>query len=391
MTPCYLFSFNNEGYITRINIPLLNDLGYQSTEVVNVFRLEQLLTVGSKIFFQTHFYPIIKLHEKANEIFLSFKTKDNIELPVLLNVQLIRDLDQFEVHCGGMQISQRNRFEKEILEAKRIAENALVQNDELINLKAEIEGNQVILESRLRTLAQKNNEQRQMSTIFSHDMQEPLRKISILTDLLLNEGIEDEKTRDSHLIRMSAAVGKMRRLVVSMQQFLAMDTKEITISDSPLAKIFIDAQIKAQLDSKAVFIEVVDELPIIEVDNLMFVNLLYELLMNSIKFQDPQKEQLKITLSAEQVAQNVFIELENRYKYEDFIRITYRDNGLGFENKYSSEVFNMFRKAHNIQEGNGIGLAYCRKIIELHHGTIKVSSEIGIGTTFTVLIPAKQL
>lgn len=75
-----------------------------------------------------------------------------------------------------------------------------------------------------------------------------------------------------------------------------------------------------------------------------------------------------------------------------YCHILIKDNGIGFENKYSSQVFTLFQRLHTKDkyEGTGIGLAISKKIIEKHNGTITVDSKEGLGTEFKIILPLLQ-
>jgi signal transduction histidine kinase len=75
-----------------------------------------------------------------------------------------------------------------------------------------------------------------------------------------------------------------------------------------------------------------------------------------------------------------------------YCRIFIKDNGIGFDQKYSEEIFGMFRRLHNNGDysGTGVGLALCKKIVELHHGFISARSKINEGSTFIVSFPLKH-
>ena len=392
ITPCYFFSFSNAGLIVKINNVLLDHLGYAADEVLHVKKLTELLTVGSKIFFDTHFYPLIKMRGMANEIFLSFKTKEGNELPVLLNVLLERDGDQYEIYCGGMQISNRNRFEKELLEAKKVAEAALLENKELNEVKLQLKEHQEILEQQLQELSRINSEQQQINKVLAHDLQEPIRKISMFSKRLVNDFSDSiHPTTVSYLKRISVSSDRIRNLIDSMERFLSLHHRELRIERINLAKVFDKAKERSDLNGRSdVCVTLISDLEV-NADEELLVQIFIEILNNSVKFRKKNGEMLQISLLCEHIMQNIFRELDDKYKYTRFVRITYTDNGEGFNNEYASKLFHLFYKDNPTGEGLGLGLAKCQKIVGLHQGSISASGRVGIGATFTILLPAVEL
>lgn len=387
ITPCYIFSFSNEGRITRMNDTFLVHLGYEAAEVIQHKRLEDILTVGSKIFFQTHFYPLVKMHGKADEIFLSFLSKEGREIPVLMNVRLGGDKEQFEIHCGGIQISQRNKYEAKILEAKHLAEKALIDNAELSEVKKQLEKNQEELEKRLQNLAQKNQELYHINTVISHDLQEPLRKVSMFSNKLVVENKEINKESLSFIEKINGSAEKMRDLLHNLQLYLSLSEKIIRKRKADLNALFAEAKQKAGVTPSTWFsVNIETE---VWADPHLMVILFYHLINNSIKFQNP-KQPLEIKLSAELIEQNIYREMDDKYKYKAFTRITYSDNGIGFNEAHTNEIFMIFRKLHPEFDGRGIGLSFCKKIAELHGGYISASIGKNKGARFTLLLPAAQ-
>ena len=381
-TPCYFFSFSNDGIITRVNSTLLEHLDYSAAEVIGVKKLEDLLTVGSRIFFQTHFYPLIKMQGRANEIFLSFKANSGKELPVLLNVILSGSREAHEIHCGGMQISQRNRFEKELLEAKNVAEKALLENDELVRLKQQLEANQQLLERQLQHVKRINSEHYQIDKVLSHDLQEPLRKINLFTSIILETNDVAEPVAEK-LVKISKSSDKIRNLIDSMQRFHLLDYKPFVLDAHDLVSIINKAQIRADANCEIIYEGT--PFPVVTGDVELLKSLFQELLTNSVKFAKPDISPV-IVITCETVMHNIFREIDSKYKFEEFVRITYIDNGIGFDHMYSLQIFELFKKLH-VNDGLGIGMSYCKKIIDLHQGFINVVSQPGVGTTFTILLP----
>lgn len=386
-SPAFLFSFSQENLeIKNVNEGFLHKLGYKPEELIGVKKLTDILTVGSKIFYQTHFAPLLKLHGKFNEIFLSFVSKSNEELPILMNALL--DVESNEFHCGGIQIDQRNRFEKELQEAKKIAEKAISDNETLVHYREQLEGNQRLLETRLQELSQRNSEHQQINSVISHDLQEPLRKICIFSDKLLNEKEISIETTREQLSKINLAADKMRGLINHLQMFLSINDRHIIFSQVNLNEVVKRALIKNKISSVIPPVTLtIESLPeILGVEDLL-ISVFHELIDNSLKFSDPLKSNLQITIQFDTINQNIFKEQSERYEYAPFIRIIYSDNGIGFDNFLANEIFSLFRKAH-LKEGLGIGLSYARRIIELHKGSISAKGVKGKGASFTLLFPS---
>lgn len=124
-------------------------------------------------------------------------------------------------------------------------------------------------------------------------------------------------------------------------------------------------------------------LPAIEGIPIQLHQLFSNLISNSIKFRN---ENPLIEISC-QIAQPREIECFPLDKNKEYLKIVMKDNGIGFEQQYADQVFKLFQRLHNTQNGSGIGLALCKKIVENHKGHITVSSLPNKGTTFTIFLP----
>lgn len=127
----------------------------------------------------------------------------------------------------------------------------------------------------------------------------------------------------------------------------------------------------------------VGAVPIIEADPIQMRQLMQNLIGNSLKYHNPNETPV--------IKINSTILLKD--DVEKYCQITVKDNGIGFEKKYAETIFDIFKRLHaqNQYEGTGVGLAICKKIVERHQGKITAESEPGSGTTFTIVLPLKQL
>ena len=129
--PCGFLTFTDEGAISAVNETLLRLLGHVEQGLFGK-QIESILPVASRIFYQTHFFPLLKLHGEVQEVYFSLRSKNGEDIPVLVNAAR-RVREGSEVNdCIIIPMLKRRRYEDEILEAKRAAEEANRIKDVLI-------------------------------------------------------------------------------------------------------------------------------------------------------------------------------------------------------------------------------------------------------------------
>jgi light-regulated signal transduction histidine kinase (bacteriophytochrome) len=217
------------------------------------------------------------------------------------------------------------------------------------------------------------------ASIASHDLQEPLRKIRTFTQQVAVSEAEhlSEKGRD-YMQRTNSAAERMQKLIEDLLRFSRVATHGRPFAPVDLAAVTSEVlnDLEAQVERSGAVVKV-GALPTISADALQIRQLMQNLISNAIKFRRPGVVP-EVSIDAEIVASDV--------------RITVRDNGIGFEDRYSRRIFRVFERLHGRNEypGTGIGLALCRKIAERHGGTVVAESELGVGSTFTVTLPLHQ-
>ncbi len=285
-------------------------------------KLGDLLSVGSKIFFQTHFFPMIKMQGFAREIFLTFKPNDGPDMPVLLNVVSHLDGNLGEVHCGGMIISNRNRFEKELLLAKKEAQEALSQNADLVKIRSKLEIQQRELEVQLRKLSALHRQQQEIFKVLSHDLQEPLRKAVMFTNLVKTQNSELSEDSKNKLDRIIGFNEQMRQMLLSLQRIEELNNININLQTIDLERLIDTALISSDIDNSKINIEYNLVCGKFDADQKLLKNMFVELLLNSIRFRNPDNEFISIQISCMKVKRNIFLESAENYQYEDFIKLT---------------------------------------------------------------------
>ena len=251
----------------------------------------------------------------------------------------------------------------------------------------------------------KNAELEKFAYVASHDLQEPLRKIRTFISRLEGENAELSDNSALYLNKIDNAAARMKKLIDDILAFSQIATAETKLIYS---KIELNDILKTVLNDIEVPIEnrhaviTAGDLPAIDANATQMSQLFQNLITNAIKFTDDSMAPV-IKINVELVrglsivnagfirAHYKFSGKESRFwDVEQFCKITFSDNGIGFEAKYANRIFETFQRLERTHEGTGIGLAICKKIAENHHGQIYAESEPGKGATFTVILPVSQ-
>ncbi|CAN5202540.1 hypothetical protein BH09BAC1_BH09BAC1_28330 [soil metagenome] len=388
--PYYLFSIREDGVVQHINEALLNDLGY-SIDEMQFKKFDEILTLGSRIFFQTHFFPLIKLHGSFSEIYLTLLSKQKEELPVLLNASILKDNSEHTIWCVGMKITRRVQFEKELREARKTAEEALNKNETLLTIKEELEHSKFILDRQIHLLERKNEDLAEINHIISHDLQEPLRKILMFIDMFSQSTSNAVTEKQRWVLDKIVTSGqRMRNLLLSLQNLSRLMENGVSIAPVDLNILFKKLQaLYANRIEQVGAVFIVENMCSIDGDENLLLELFESLLHNSIKYRDPDRK-LKIIAKHAIVQENTFKHSKGQTRYETYVKIVFADNGSGMDPQYRNYIFSLFKKLKK-DEGMGAGLALAKKIVEYHHGEINAESEIGKGTSIIIYLPIKQI
>lgn len=263
-----------------------------------------------------------------------------------------------------------------------------------LHIESKLKSYQRDLQQNIQLLNKSNQELEQFAYVASHDLQEPLRKISTFSDRLQVKYKDQLPPDASQLIdRMIVAVGRMRILINDLLLFSRagrVAPESITEVDMSalLQNVLSDLEVALQEKNAVVHST---QLPIIEGNITNFQQLFQNILTNAIKFSQEER-QLEINISSQLLkGKEINIVKENRWD-ETFCRICIEDNGIGFDPDYAERIFLIFQRLHGISEysGTGIGLAICKKIVDSHQGYIMAYGYPGKGAAFVIILPVKQ-
>jgi len=249
-----------------------------------------------------------------------------------------------------------------------------------------------ILEDKIEELNKSNRELEEFAYVASHDMQEPLRKISTFGQRLKTQ-FSEQLSEDGNvfLARMLSASENMRNLIDNLLEFSKVSRNKQPYEATDLSAVIENVRddLDMQIDETATTISV-DPLPVIEAIPSQIRQLFFNLLHNAIKFRKKDRE-LVITITQKKLnnQEKKTFQLPTAQEYY-CIKVT--DNGIGFEQQYAERIFQLFQRLEAKSEypGTGIGLSICRKIVTNHKGQIFAESKPGAGTTFSIILPKDQ-
>jgi signal transduction histidine kinase/CHASE3 domain sensor protein len=228
--------------------------------------------------------------------------------------------------------------------------------------------------------------------IASHDLQEPLRKIQLFASQLLADGIAGREPKEADvLLRIRNAANRMQTLIndlLSLTRITKWDKVFKRVSLTELLEACI-RDLKSDLEQKRAVLSY-HILPEAEVIPFQIEQLFCNLISNALKYS-----RSGVPLHLEIKEEAITEEEKTKFRIaqaQDYVKIVFCDNGIGFEQIYAETIFAPFKRLHSQSQysGTGIGLSICRKVVESHKGFIYAESRSEGGATFTILLPKKK-
>jgi signal transduction histidine kinase len=352
--PCGFISFGDDGVVRTVNARLLGTLELSREAVVGQ-PFEKLLTISSRIFYQTHLLPMLKLQPAVEELFLTLRCGDSGDVAVLANIAKNEENGVAVYDCVFMRLRERRKWEDEIVRARRSAEEANRVNSAMLSM-------------------------------MSHDVRTPIGSISGYCDLLLM-GIRGELTPEQRhdVDRMKKASEYVLGLIDDILSFTRLRAGEVARFDmktldvaSVLAQT--EALIGIRIEQAGLAYERQNCTPDIRVvaDPDRLQQILLNLLTNAVKFTPKGG---RITVSCAATHEGTLINVS--------------DTGKGIPPDHIERIFDAFVQVPGsasvgagMHRGFGLGLAISRSLARKMDGDLSVISTLGQGSTFTVRLPA---
>ena len=226
-------------------------------------------------------------------------------------------------------------------------------------------------------LLRTNRELEQYASIASHDLQEPLRKITSFGELLVRDYSDRMDERGRLLVdRMVDGAQRLRQLIQDLLSYSRSSNDRMRFADVPLADLLAEASNEFDLAiAEAGALITCESDIVLRGDEMLLRQMFRNLLGNSLKYRGDAPPHVRVAAA--------------RTDDELHWHLTVRDNGIGFSSRHAERVFEMFKRLHprDAYPGTGIGLALCQRVVERHGGRIWVESEVGVGSCFHIELP----
>ncbi|HEU4376458.1 MAG TPA: ATP-binding protein, partial [Telluria sp.] len=368
--PCGLLVSTTDGAILRANAAICDWLGYREAELVGQKRVQDLLSIGGRLFFQTHCGPLLSIQGSIAEVQLEILTRARVRLPVLINVIRRKTADTQYDAWSLVVTSERRAYERELLNERKKAEASLDAQREAEARLREV-NDQLSIEHRRKD---------EFLATLAHELRNPLAPLrNVLEVIRLKHGaaldelwgfdVIDRQTRQlTHLVDDLMDVSRITQGRVQLRR-APCDLVAIVNAAIADSRSMIEAaghRLERDFPPHPVWVDA-DEVRLTQVVN--------NLLTNAAKYTPDGGT---IAVAVVQAAGNVAVSV--------------KDSGIGIAPDALSNVFMMFSQLkpalERAQGGLGIGLALVRGLVELHGGRIRAESAgIGHGSVFTVDLP----
>lgn len=265
------------------------------------------------------------------------------------------------------------------IHAQKEFEQATRDNRQLKETQQRLKENEQELRQNIHQLNRSNTDLEQFAYIASHDLQEPVRKMIFYSDYFNRQYSHLTDSKGAlYLQNMLQASNRMRNLINDLLSYSKIRKEATVFEPVNLQEVAAIALQDLELIIKEKKVNVqVDPLPTIEGDFSQLTQVFQNIISNALKYS---KNDVLLYL-------HVFTTTGS-----ENVQVHFKDNGIGFDTKYLPKMFTLFQRLHGKDEyeGTGFGLAICKKIVDLHNGSINAISEPGNGAEFIVTLPTEQ-
>ena len=236
-------------------------------------------------------------------------------------------------------------------------------------------------------LKETNAELENINWLSTHDLKEPLRKIQLFSSKLMSSEKDLSPATNTTLKKMSDSAYRMQMLIQDLTNYSRLRKSRESFETIDLNEMLtiITNELSEDIQEKKAVIHSLNNLPEVMGVPVLVKELFINLIRNALKFARLNVQpEIKILYAKSDAA-------ENNAETKSYHKISVADNGIGFNNEYSADIFKIFTRLHNAKqsEGSGVGLALCKKIMQIHGGLIKASGKENEGAEFQLYFPVE--
>jgi signal transduction histidine kinase len=348
--PCGYLSTLPDGTIVRVNQTFVDWLGHTRDALLAGVKFQTLLTIGSRIYYETHYAPLLQMQGFANEIALEALCADGRILPVVANSRQRRDARGVPLlnRITLFDSTDRRRYERELLLARRKAEQAAKDKADLL-------------------------------AMLSHDIRNPLNAIMGVVQLLDRGELTDAQRRKVRVLASSSE--NMLNLLNRVLELSKAESSSFALVETPfsVAELVDDVagtfQANARENGLELRASVDDRTPAVVMgDPIAIRQIVTNLVGNAVKFTERGRVEITVrttALAADSVT----------------LAFAVSDTGIGIAPEEIERIFNEFTQAsyETMMKfgGTGLGLTITRKLLALYGSRVEIASVPGEGSTFS--------
>jgi PAS domain S-box-containing protein len=348
--PCGYLSTLPDGTIVRANNTFVEWAGASRDALLAGTKFQTLLTIGSRIYYETHYAPLLRMQGFANEIALEVVRNDGHIVPVLVNSRQKRDGDGTPLfnRITLFDATDRRRYERELLLARRKAEQAAKDKSDLL-------------------------------AMLSHDIRNPLNAVMGVVQLLEHSDLTDQQRR--FVQRLKSSSENMLNLLNHVLELSKAESSSFALVETSFSLRAVVDDVVSTFDAAArekslsIRVDVADSVPATMIgDPVAIRQILTNLVGNAVKFT--AFGSVTLTVATKQIATDAVT-----------LSIAVTDTGIGIAPDVIDRIFNEFTQASYETAmrfgGTGLGLTITRRLLALYGSTVVVQSAPGEGSTFS--------
>jgi PAS domain S-box-containing protein len=348
--PCGYLSTRPDGTILKVNQTLLDWTGHTRERLLGGVRFQTLLTIGSRIYYETHYAPLLQMQGAAHEIALDLLCAGGRILPAVVNSRQLSDASGVPLvnRITLFDSTDRRRYERELLLARRKAEQAAKDKSDLL-------------------------------AMLSHDIRNPLGAVMGVVHMLEASALDDGQARLVRLLKSSSA--SMLQLLNHVLELSRAESANFALVETPFSILELVEDVVATFQAKArekpveMRFRADARVPAVVVgDPVAIRQIVTNLVGNAVKFTE--RGHVEVSIATAELAADAVT-----------LAFAVADTGIGIAPAVVDRIFNEFTQASYDTVlkfgGSGLGLTIIRKLLALYGSQVHIDSVPGQGSTFS--------